>query len=280
MTSATDQEGFEPIHDAHAIEQVAFVVQFDNSIDDTTFDEAKSITDQFNEELPGKRDVARQGFSIPLGKQASPINHPIINTGIIRMSASRDGSIESELRIERSAITFLTTRYTRWKEIWGQASRYFNAVLPLYLENTNLIAVGMNYVDKFVWKGNSENFNPKLLIHENSKYVCKHIFETNDLWHSHTGAFIRIDKITKRLININIDCVNEVNPEGERKVISITTSASDQFNQLGYEPYSADEDSIAMIDEHMQNIHLFGKSILSQLITEHMSKRIALTQSS
>jgi len=280
MTSVIDHECFEPIHAAHAIDQVAFIVLFDNLIDDDAFAYVKEISERFSDELPGKHHIKQQGISIPIGGQAPAIQHPLTDMGLIRRSVSRDSTLEAELRIERSSVTFLTTRYTRWNAIWGQASSYFNAILTTYFANANLIAVGLNYVDKFIWKGNLEHCNSKLLIQENSKYICKHVFETNELWHSHTGAFIRIDEITKRLLNINIDCLNETIEENDKRVVSITTSVTDQFNQPFYLPYLDDDNSIAMIDNHMQNMHIFGKDILSQLITEHMSKRIALIQTS
>lgn len=268
-------EGFEPIYAAHAIEQVAFIVQFDRPFDNETFHTIKALADQFKDELPGNAEI--QGFSIAFGVPvvAQAEQNQSIN-GLVRRSVARDGSLECELRIERSVITFVTTRYTRWSNVWEQANKYLNAILPHYLKSANLIAVGLNYVDKFVWNGDLNKANAKYLLRNDSKYICNHIFETDEFWHSHTGAFIRVDDITRRLLNINLDYLDELRPEGQKRIVSITTTVTDQFNQPGYGAYLSNDNSIGLINTHMQNMHDFGKTVLEDLITENMSKRIAL----
>lgn len=276
MTDMSDQtEGFEPIHSAHAIEQVAFVIQFDRPFGDDLLPKLRQAAEQFSgdDDLPGFSEV--QGFSFVIGNSVPQQSNGNLS-GIVRRSVSRDGTLECELRIERNAITFLTTRYSRWSEIWERVSRYLNALLPLYFEQAGLLAVGLNYVDKFVWSGGLENFNPRLLLKENSNYISGHIFDSKEFWHSHTGVFIRADEVTKRLLNVNIDHLDENRPEGQKRIVSITTTITDQFSQLGYETYVVNNNTIAMISTHMQNMHKFGKTVLGNLITQSMSERIAL----
>lgn len=281
MTNAVNQTAnFEPIHAAHAIEQVAFVVQFDRPFNDAIFSEIREISKRFEADLPGKMEI--QSMSFAIGAQPvlqSPQQHA--PTGLILRRTAPDGSVEAELRIEQRSLTFLTTRYTRWDEIWSQATVYFNVLLPLYITQAGarLLAVSLNYIDKFAWNGNLANCTPNSLLRPESKYICKHIFETKDFWHSHTGSFIRVNNFTKRLLNINVDYIDELVRDGTRRVIGITTVLTDQFNQAGYDEYVADQDaSIAMINNRMQDMHIFGKSVLTDLITYQMCQRIALVE--
>ena len=206
--------------------------------------------------------IGMQPF-IQSAQQSSP-------NGLILQRIAPNGSIDIELRIERTSLTFLTTRYARWDVIWAQANLYFNILLPLYFtDGTKLFAVSLNYVDKFAWVGDLANFDPKLLLRPESKYISKHILETNEFWHSHTGSFIRVSNYIKRLLNINVDHVDELLPNGTRKTISITTVLTDQFNQAGYDEYVADKDaSIAMINTSMQNMHTSGKDLFNRSINQ------------
>lgn len=278
MTNTVNQTAdFEPIHSAHAIEQVAFVVQFDRPFSDAVFSDIREITKQFEAELPGKVEI--QSMSFAIGAQPILQSQQHAPTGLILRRMAPDGSVEIELRIERTSLTFLTTRYTRWDAIWAQATIYFNILLPLYLTQggARLLAVSLNYIDKFAWTGDLANCTPNSLLRQESKYISKHIFETKEFWHSHTGSFIRVSNFVKRLLNINVDYVDELVRDGTRRVISITTVLTDQFNQVGYDEYVANqEESIAMINTRMQDMHVYGKNVLIDLITHQMSQRIAL----
>lgn len=281
MTIAANQTAnFEPIHAAHAIEQVAFVVQFDRPFNDDVFSKIKEITKQFETELPGKVQI--QSLSFAIGVQpAFQSAQQVSPDGLILRRTAPNGSIDAELRIERTSLTFLTTRYTHWDEIWAQANVYFKVLLPLYLNEVEvkLLAVSLNYIDKFAWVGDLADFTPNYVLRPESKYISKHILETKEFWHSHTGSFIRVSNFIKRLLNINVDHVDELLSDGTRKVISITTVLTDQFNQAGYDEYLADRDtSIAMIHTCMQNMHAAGKGVLIDLITHQMCQRIALVE--
>jgi uncharacterized protein (TIGR04255 family) len=276
MSDALTQDGhFEPIHAAHAIEQVAFVLQFDHPFDDAVFSKLRIIADGFKEELPGKVEI--QAVSFSLGMQ--PITQQSTSNGLVLRRMAPDGSVEIELRIERASLTFITTCYSRWQAAWIQASKYFNTVLPLYLDQAKLTAISLNYIDKFVWVGNLDNCVPNLLIRPETKYICKHIFDTKDFWHSHTGSFIRVNKFIKRLLNINVDYLDETRPEGTKRIIAITTVVTDQFNQPSYEEFAGDQNAtIEEINKRMQDMHNFGKQVFSDLITSQMSQRIALKE--
>ena len=152
--------------------------------------------------------------------------------------------------------------------------------MPHYFANTHFVGASLNYIDKFVWNGAIEDCNPKLLMQEGSQYLCNHIFGTRELWHSHTGVFIRVDEYSRRLLNVNINYLDELSPDDQKRVIVITTSITDQFNQQNYKPYLSSDDNesnIGLVRDHMRDMHNFNKSVLRQLITEQMCKRISLT---
>ena len=268
-------EGFEPIHSAHAIEQVAFVIQFSGAITDNALKRIQLATEKFktNEDLPGFIEI--QGINFVIGTNAPQQSNGTVS-GFIRRSVGRDGSLECELRIESNSITFLTTKYSNWSEVWKRVNRYLEVMLPIYFEQLNLSAVGLNYVDKFSWNGDLNNFNARSLLQDDSKYISCHIFDTAEFWHCHTGVFIRHDELTKRLLNVNIDHFDESRPDGLKRIVAITTTVTDQFGQIGYDQFSSNYKTIATVETHIKSIHEFGKKILGELLVKSMSDRIAL----
>lgn len=275
MPSETNPKGhFEPIHAAHAIEQVAFVMQMEQPLDEASFSRVRDIAKQFKTEsdLPGQPEVKTMAFAFGRSAPQQPPATPFV---LNRIAA--DGSPERELRVESNSISFTDFRYTRWDAVWTQARRYFEVMIPIYAEYSKIAMVGLNYIDKFKWVGELPECKTNLLMRTGSKYLCPHIFEEDDFWHSYTGAFIRTDKSTKRLLNVNVDYLDEIRPDDVRRVVAITTVLTDLLNQPGYEPTAIDaNNAINFLDDRMQNLHVFGKKVFSSIINDDMNKRIAL----
>lgn len=280
MSGVSSPKGqFEPIHSAHAIEQVIFTLQFERSIDESIFSEVRKTSEQFKPELPGLLETP-QGFPNMLSLGMPAFGFPgMPGNGFMLRRVAPSGLVENELRVTDSSLTFRNMTYSRWNAVWSQANSYFKALVPIFIKQTRVSGISINYVDKFAWSGNITAFNPNLLLRAGSKYLCPHVLDAKDLWHSHTGAFIRVDKHTKRLLNVNVDVMDE-NRLGEvHRIVSITTVLTDLLNQPGYETFVSEEsDVVGFIDTHMQGLHAFGKEVFGNIINDEMSKRIALIE--
>ncbi len=277
MPDNQNQNGrFEPVHEAHAIEQVIFVLQIDRPLDNVNFAEVCKIADQFKSELPGYAEI--QGLALLIGARgpSGPLpTGPMV--GRVFSRTGLDGTVEYELRVERDSVTFRTSLYTRWDAIWTQARRYFDTLVPKYVAHANISGISLNFVDKFLWVGPASECRPNLLLRPESNYLCPHVYSAQDLWHSHTGAFLHVSNETKRLLNINVDYLDENRPNGIQRVVAITTVLTDLMNQPGYTPsQDAAIDAIKFLDTHMTQLHNFGKQVFGNIINDAMCKRIAL----
>jgi len=276
--TAQQQIGFEPVHDAHAIEQAAFLVQFSQPIEISRFNDAtKAFKQKFGTgdtaELPGNQALLHVAFQIGSVPSSSAGNtaHQFLRT-------SAAGIIENELRMELSSIVFRTSTYTRWANISAQVSRYMGMLLPYY-NSAQIASVGFTVVDKFVWQGAIDSCNPSLLLRNGSPYVCPHVLKERGLWHSHTGMFIRYNNFTKRLLNLNLDCLEESSSTGElRNVISVTTVVTDTFNQPGYDTSAPLPDGKVMgfVDQKMDELHTYSKQVFADTVNDNTCQRIAL----
>jgi len=274
MSDVPNQNGnFNPAHEAHSIEQVLFVVQFGRPLTDEELLKVRQSTSVFkvSKELPATTEL--QGFTINMGMGA-PM--PVQN-GFMLYRTGPDGTVEKELRIERNSVTFRTTHYSRWENIWNEAKKYFEPIIPLFSTNNKATGISLNVFDKFIWSGAIEKCSAEALLSRESKYLCPYLFENKDLWHSHTGAFIRVDDQTKRLININIDSLDEIQGNNPCRVVVIATVLTDLLNQPGYTPYDLEEiNSMAEIESKFQELHIYGNGVFGNIINYDISKRIAL----
>lgn len=270
MSNESNPQGhWEPIHAAHAIEQVAFVLQLEQPLDEASFTKVREAAKQFKTEsdMPGQREL-RLAFSFGTPPTSAPF---------ILQRVATDGTAEKELQIDSNSIIFKNFRYTRWDDAWLQARKYFAALAPIYAAKVKIVGIGLNYIDKFKWVGNLQECKTNLLMRLDSQYLCPHIFEQDDFWHSHTGAFIRENQTTKRLLNVNADYLDETRPDYVQRVVAITTVLTDLKNQAGYDQTKINHDEVMkLLDGHMQGLHIFGKKVFSNIINDDMCKRIAL----
>lgn len=265
---------FEPLHQAHAIEQVVCVASFSQEIGEEAMAEIRKVGKQLEDELPGAHEL--QSLSVAMGNVpwANPRVPP--HAGFVFQRSHPDGSTESEVRCDRNSLSFRSSHYTRWAEIWGRALKYFREFAPIY-GKSDVSAVSLTFVDKFVWSESPTTCRAGQLLRLGSRYLPPHVYEIDDLWHSHTGAFLRPNSRTKRLINVNVDYIDQNLPQGLRRVVAITSVLSDMFNQEGLEPVGVrPEECSRLIDDVMQSLHAANKNILGDIINDEMSKRIAL----
>lgn len=274
------ENAFNPIHEAHAIERVVFALQFSESVGAPTVRDIDEVLEQFSEELPRKDEIQDLRVSIS-NTPSSGLAHSQTGelSGIIRQRISADGSIEDELRASLDTLQYQTSKYTRWNDIWGKTGSYFKAALPEYLNRADLFSVTLNYLDRFFWNGDFGAFSPSELLREDSRFLAHHIFQLDDLWHSHTGAFLKVDGHTKRLMNVNLDCIDHKDDARGPRSIGIRITLTDSFNQDGYEALDVTSElAPSLVNDHMSAMHDMNKDILRSLITDDMASRIGLDE--
>ena len=270
---------FDPLHKGHAIEQVIFAFQFDSEIDEASLKEIGKAIPK-DDDLPGRAEMRGVKLAIGMGliPQQPAIPMPTPSLAGFTFSKSRsDGTVETELIASRSSFVYRTLFYTRWSENWASTKKYLKILCAIYSPQAKLASISLSYVDKFVWQGPAD-CDPRSILRTNSRYLSPYIFETSDLWHSHTGAFVRSDDQTKRLINVNIDYVDEHVEEAVRRAVVVKTVLADNFNQEGFATtdFPNGESVVELIDSHMQQLHELDKEILGDIINFEMAKRIAL----
>lgn len=267
---------FEPLHSGHAIEQAAVSVFMDRDVDDSTLSAIRRALGS-PPDLPRRSDV--RAMVVPFGPGALPARpaQSGIPSGFALSKFSGDGSVETQVLVDRASLAYHTTQYLGWPATIGHAMKHFEAALPHYVANVALAGVALTYVDKFVCNGSLEECTGAELLYPASPYVSPHVYGAKDLWHSHTGWFFRPTKHIKRLVNVNADFLEEPYGDGIRYAVVIRTALTDLFNQPRSERIEFDTATVVgAVRTHLEDLHTQSKILLSRIISEDMSKRIAL----
>ena len=270
---------FEPIHDAHAIEQVQIAINFAVPLDESSFSQVRQSMDSFKPKLPGGSEL--QSFAIAFGQVPAILGgapSQVLTKGFVMQRMAPNGAIEAEVRIEPTSILFRTTVYSRWNIIWDEFAQYLKPIIGTFAASP-VMQVSLTFVDKFVWIGVPSLCRADLLLRAESQYLAPHIYEAKDLWHSHTGAFVAVDEHTKRLLNINADCLDEQTGDKQRRVVSISTILTDIFNQPGFTSLSlSPNDAFEKLQIRLGQLHNASKGCFGDVISDAMCKRIALSR--
>lgn len=279
-----DQHQFEPLHQAHAIEQVALAVNFMRPLDAKLLRASRDAVGS-PPDLPARAEL--RAFALSVGPNMMPagaaVSGPAIQGGpapIAGFSFTRmrpDGSEEIEFQVQRHQISFRTMVYTKWSNVFGQAQKLFDTVLPVFLGHSPITAIAMNYADKFVCLAPLGQCDPRSILRKDSPYLAPRIFEEKDLWHSHSGAFSRPDEQTKRLISVNIDLLTDKAEDKDRTQVSIASILTDGFNHPGYSPTElTPATGLEFVYRRFEALHALDKVVLGSIITPSVSQRIAL----
>jgi uncharacterized protein (TIGR04255 family) len=282
MATAAAPDGFRPVHDAHAIEQLVATIQFDRPLPDDTIRAANETMAQFQESLPGRSDIRGMGFQFGPGGLV-PVMPAVAESpsGVLRSFTDGRGVVLKELRVDRQVMVFRTQAYTRWDAVWAEAHRYFSALLPL-IEAVNVASFGLAYVDKFIWTGRPETCRSRDLFQAGSPYLAPRSLESQDLWHCHSGQFRIGDPSSKRLEVVDIDCVDELaEMQGSstqmQRVVRISTNITDIFNQPGYEPRQiSGSNAVLETARAFPMLHEELKRVFSEIISYEAAAQVGL----
>ena len=268
---------FRPFGDLHAIQTVVFVVEFNAHLDQPTFREIALLHSKFKSELPRKQEQKSVVVNIAPTSPDVPIRSasPEIG-GVVFDRLAPDGQQEWALSVQPNLASVSCTKYEGWVTAWHRAESYLRIVLPIVYKRRTVVAIGLQYTDKFIWEGAKSELNISGLFRKESPYLVPNAYTMGGPWHSHHGYFISKDQPNrhKLLNNINIDLLEE---DGVRVVRITTTHRSTPESPIKAHISAVEaEQSENTIDAYMHVMHKENKAILGKLLNEEMCSRIKL----
>lgn len=265
---------YTPINGSHAIEQAVVGIRLWRPVGDAEFAAAIELAAKLaavGDRLPGRLQV--DPMSLVFGRQAITTGYVKSlesQPGVLFHRVSRDGSMEEELTVERTAVTFRTRQYRRWDDMAECINALLIPVAQVLSANqiSNLAVVELRCIDRFA----TEDLNIPLsaLIRSDSPHVPQNALSRSDMLHVHTGWFENTSAAGRTLININIDVADE----GRRSatILQIVSKQSSGEGRI----FGNDGNFSETISSEFTALHLIDKELLSELLTDELQAAISL----
>lgn len=263
-----------PFTKEHAIKAMAFVIEFSNEFQQEAYNELQGIEKSLLEELPRKLSHRALIINVGLDEAGASNLHAGESAGGFTLDkVMADGTPEWALTVQNNFVRVLCNKYERWDSTWSKARTYFAGVLPILLGHSTVKAVTLQYVDEFFIEGNIQEFTPDKLFRPESRYLTPIIFESKDLWHSHSGKLEKISETEKVLNVVNVSLVTE---NDSLKSQIVMTHKIDSINGTSLSDNNNTSDFLKETDAYMNQMHDFDKNILAELINEKHTQMIGL----
>lgn len=183
---------------------------------------------------------------------------------------SADGQIEKQVQITRAHCLFVVSDYSRWAVLVAEITALLELIAPtLAINHIPIAAVGLQYSDRFVWRGDTSNLKLSEVFRVGSPFIASNGLTSTEAWHSHHGYFVQSTMPIqhKRLDNINLNIADE--PQG--RAIQILTSHRALFTT----PLSGENIAQSVMDLENE-LHSINKNIFRQLLTDELLAKIQL----
>ena len=186
------------------------------------------------------------------------------------------------LRVTESYVTFTVQDYSRWKNVWSDCRRYFDAVLQLLLADAGvqiaIKAMSLQCTDAFIWKDPNGPMAVSECLKVN-KYIAEHGLSAPDLWHSHHGFFVPLQDqwALRRLDNINVDLLPFNNEPSVfinmgHRTISHFEAGNPPPDTVNQNRYAAER-----LEDFFVQMHLADKAMLHEILQPERARDIGLT---
>jgi uncharacterized protein (TIGR04255 family) len=281
---------WQPAHDAHAIERVSLTFELAELIPTKPW---QSLLNAGTELFPklGLGTTIEEAGATRFVFTGGPMGTPFVMSNDMTLNSEAStrgrvfrrmegGQIREEVSLYRNRFTFSTASYSRWLDFKERTAELLRSTLDQALPLVNLVAIRLEYWDRFVFSGSMSEVNYEELLRRGSPYVPDFPFSTSENWHSHVGYFVPDGEASsKQLINLNIDMIDLTEaapPESsptmpvQRRSAGIYSMAQDRIN-----PSASPADFGGTIS-NMEELHTILKDVLSEVLTDETQKRIAL----
>ncbi len=259
---------WKPLHEAHAIDRVRILVQFNSPLTDKTLTKAASpATSKFRE--LGFEEIQRASSTIQnlmIPNQGAPMPPESTENGwVLKRSAA--GVVEEEAGFRDGVFGYLSTEYGRWENLSKRFWDIFENSLTISLESIDIASVKLEYWDRFVFDGEATNADLNDLLLAFDPVIPRDVISGAALMHSHAGWFE--DHVgSPVLVNRNIDVIEEHNAEQKLRICNIFTLVEFRPNPL--------IDSVQTCKDVLEHLHRRSLALFGSSVSEVQREKIGL----
>lgn len=267
---------FQPINEAHAIVEAVIFFEFEPVFNEADLSRFLPLQQELKTEFPVGNPMQMIQFRIDqqTGTQALE-QRP---SGLELKSVDEAGAPEWLVRIIEPNISIHCLKYTRWDNVWKQASKTLTAVFSKIGPTQSVLRnVGLKYIDRFVYDGDEDKLDITALINAKCAYITPKSFETDGRWHTHSGWFEKGENGSEILNQVNIDAAFQMQDNKRRHFTTIDMNHI--ARNLTPESVPSLKEALekgAVISTLLDRLHNLNKAVLSDILTADVRKRINL----
>lgn len=270
-----------PINENHAIDVMAVLINFAEPIPDLILKRAVKSTEEvaFSQGLRSRHFY--QGGSIsftvnsgqPGSAQAVPLVQGRTYNSVVEGADPISSRIAEQVQVTQGFLAYRTWQYVSWNWQLDRIRALLGPALSSVVGSVFVGSVRLEYLDRFYFDGSGEQASPDRVLKRDSPYVAPHVFSRQDLWHSHTGAFLPDDGRVKRLEQVHIDAVDQsgLTGPGSVRCINLMTAREDRYSDSDF------EQSVDGILGSLGGLHDELIKLLGAVVTKDIADRIYLT---
>ncbi|MGT0246641.1 hypothetical protein [Burkholderia pyrrocinia] len=270
-----------PFAGDHAVQNVAFVLEWATPMDRSALEAVKRLAPQFRSSFPVVQEQQLITVNVEAPKQAITKHHkprlpptPATQLGGIQFlhtSGGAPGSFTRMIQVQRESCLVALNEYSRWDAVWPKVCGWLEIVLPVILTGRSLNSFTLQYQDLFFWRDDPANLQLREVFAAESPYIPSNVYDLKSAWHSHHGYIQPYDgEWSGHLlnnVNVNVGDLNGVRQIGTMLTHKVT---------FGTPIWSLDR-AMTALRAVMPELHQENKSILHRLFTDAVRDKIGLT---
>lgn len=269
---------FEPSNGAHSIMECVVFFEFAPGLQ-AAMPSLKELKSDLADLMPKADTTNNINIVFSHNNDSIQPNSSIIG-GIQLSRIAPDGSMEWWLVVDLNSIHVHSLKYSRWSEIAPVFMRVIESISKrMSRVPTPMVAVGMKWVDQFIFRGPAVEYDARNLLRGDSKHLNTGSFEAGPRWHCHTGWFDDSAVSGFGALNqLNID--SGFFPIDGSQQLTVTVDHTLQLRAehpthlVAFAPST--HDSLAALSGLMENLHRANKQTLAALLNDAILERIDL----
>lgn len=276
-------ERWRPIHENHAIDVMAAVIRFSQPLPDLVFKRAAKAAEAaaFGNGLKSRHIESGVAFNLGFMGAGEPfVAQPqarVFNS--VREDPAGEpipGILSEQVRIDAQSIIYRTWNYVSWSWQRDRISTLMSGALLAVQEVVELASIRLEYLDRFWFDGPIASAKTGALLRKDSDLIASHVFDRDDLWHCHTGAFLGASSSQRPLLQITLDALDQPGPtseSGQVRWVNISTARENRYvnEAVDERPWTTD-----FVTDMLDLMHAELKDALASVILDDMAEAIYL----
>lgn len=256
---------------SHAIQSVAFVLEWNSPLGQEELAQIASLKDGFAK-LSLTEFVSPQTLMIKVDGGVSPGQVPSVHSGPrpVHFNRTFNGTLARSLQVNTENCIGVVQDYSRWSEVWPAVQAWFELVIRSVINNRALKAIGLQYTDVFQWNQDPLKFDPKIVFADSSGYVAPAVLNCSGLWHSHVGYLEEHQEPRPNTLLQNVN-INMLETNGVRAVNMVTVHRA-QFRGAIW----GMENVTSAVNDVMPWLHDLNLSMLRKVLTKPVQDSIGI----